>query len=1260
MSGDGEGSEQALAWANIDAKLDLYPDEEGALSNEEIVSLMIDRQIEAEDAIPAEPCKEAMELLERWSLDVEGVDWIGMWREDVDRRRFEAKWDLLERSDKLNDALILGESTPAFKKVMERQITFLTGYVWDEEENKKRKLEGKRPKRNTQDGDWLSVTRSGIDHILGYDATPTTPSYGLSRNPVGLQKDGFAFVCGSSLKGQRKRAKMDTMYAMGLDIDSGAKLEFVVDRAVELKVAVAIYPSWNHKKRGLTLKRDDVLKKLNIATDPTLEQVKDYLRNHGKNRFEEAFIDSVTLVEDHDDWTEIALDTPPIDKFRVIFFLDEPLSFEDLTKKVGTQQAALDLWEDKITGLAQKLLGVHFDTACTDASRLFYTARHAAKKASEHCQCYIIKGEPLKFDDIPTMRKSEYTRRRDGGDNNPFTQADDYRGDRPPEVTLPSGRSLNEWHSKKGKSRFMIADMLESESPDKIRPGGGKSGMVITECPFEHEHSKEGGTGTHATNALDSESDYWTWKCKHASCVGRHKLEFLGEAIKKRWFPEDVLDDETYLLPAEEEEEDDPDVVEDAAADALMEDLLTQASNFDETTRDRQIEALLAAAYEHREIIGDTGRRDLLAALKKSTKLGVPQLTGKWKSVGEAHTAKVLAEDARQRAERKTPDLVSREEATPESVAKAAAAAKWLPFGFIWKDGWFCQMISDKAHKVCREFEVLYCADGKKGSSRTNEVTIRYQHRSASLGIVESTFRLGDGYKDSGTILGRLRNEGLEFAPSAPTEAILMLLKAVDSDREAVYVERSGWLEGREVFVSPTGAVVKKDDDARVYVLDHTMKVANGRAGTLDDAVNAARAALKGRNAKRFLPGFLGGGVGCLVDFLDEELAVIVANEGEAKRGKTTALKAGIAWFAAPAADGLLMTGDVTPTAMEGKAVQASGAMFALDEQGTSKMEAQDEQAAVLQYGNRIGRGRGRTDGSVRDLATWHGCMGMSTERGLLDRLEAEQAKDSKVTIRSGAVSRVFTVSYDDAVKLDREQDKDELAAYDVLAHGGAYGWLGPEFAKALIGLGVDPVRARVSALEKEWGAGHSGAAERVVTTAALFGVAAGVAQEAGLLPSDVDLKTMLAELLDDTIAQRSRHLDTERQALDEVRRNILSMLNHQRIVVVGNTDCIRADIVGYYRPGRDSNGSSALKDREYIIPVDRRGQLSNTATDALVEKLRREDALVEPSERSKFAKSGLWVNTPGESESKKSLRIKGEWVHGDDEDEDEDEGRED
>lgn len=1229
--------------------------------------------------------------------------------ENAARHAAEAKAATEPKPEFFNDAELLGVETPAYLNMLAKPLTFLTGEVW-----------GAKDRRNTQDGDWKTMPMVWQHWLVGGAGTKALPAWGASRHPEGKNKEGNCIVLGSSIGGARKAKAMDEMYAMGLDIDSGARLKDVLAKIKELGLFCLVYTSYNNGKRGLELKRDDVMRKLKIDTDPSIVQVRQYLREHDKNRYEETFIAEVGIVEGKrqtKDGVVIALSTPPLEKFRLIFPLAEPVKLINLAE---TQQAALDLWEDKITGLAQNVLGVNFDTSCTDPSRLFYTARHA--KGSDDWYCAIVRGDPLRFEDVKPMKKSLYTATRNTSD--PFALAgggDD--ADKPPMALTPSGASLNAWHTG-AKDRFQLADLLDTECPDKIRNAGGeKQGTVHTECPFETEHTTEGGTATMAINAIDSESEYWTWFCHHDACQGRHKLQFLEKALADGWFEEELLHSEDYLLPSDDED-DKTDVEkarDKAEADAKGDDYVARIER--ECNADTTADQVWDRIEEAHKAGVSLGKRDEITdALERLTKIKPGQCATIWETLDDEARRKELegtpagefivwaehvtkttpkaeirkkisaaigteaadvwenvrdvlakrsaltatelkqlwtdetakaaraadAAEARKRAAMKTPDYVSLAEATPEAVQAGAAASKWLPRGFTHSGGWFCQT-GEAPLRIAREFEVLYSSDGKKGSTRTNEVAIRYQHRNRKFGIVESTFRIGDTYKDSGTILGRLRNEGLEFAANAPTDAILALLRGVNSDREAVYVERSGWLPERHVYVCPTGEVVKQDGDKCLYVLDHTMRVSAEKAGTLEQAIEAADTALRGRNAKRFLPGFLGGAVGCLADFLEEELAVIVANEGKAKHGKSTALKAGVSWFAMAAADGLLITGNVTATAMEVMAVKASGAMFAPDEQGTSKATAEDEQAMVLQYAGRIGRARGKTDGSLRDVQQWHGCMGMSTEHGLLNRLEAEQAQNSTVDIRSGALSRIFTVNYDSAVTLDRVTDADELAAYDVLAHGGAYGWLGPKFAKALLELGVEAVRGRVSALEAEWGEKRAGAADRVVKTAALFGVAAGITQEAGLLPSDIDLKGMLADLLTETLDQRAHHLDTDRQTLDTLRRNIIRMVNRRQIVAVRSADEARGEVLGYW----DGPASIAadLSTRTYILPVDRLGMLVKTEVSALVEQLRGEGALVLPSEKTKHYKAGFWENTPGEGKKIKSLRVSGNWVHGDDRD---------
>ena len=435
----------------------------------------------------------------------------------------------------INDAELLGRETPAFSRMLDGTAIVLTGQFW-----------APRDRRNTQDGEWETLTTTW-GALTGISADPN--AWSLSHHPIGKRKQGSCIVLGSSCDGARLAKAMDTMYAIGLDVDSGARWDDVVDRVEELGLFCIGYTTYNDGKTELKLKRDDVLRKLGIKRDPTPDEIKQYLSDHVKDRYETEFIDSVEIVDlkaQDRDGTRIVLKTAPLEKFRLIFPLADPITIIDLAE---THEDALRIWEDKITGLARNVLGVHFDTAATDPSRMFYTPRHP--KGAEPISV-IVRGDPLDFRNIPEMSKDAYARNRNA---DPFSVAGGSDGKRQPECRTPSGKSLNDWH-RHAKDRFLLANLIEDTCPNKIRVAGGEAeGHIHIECPFESGHVEAGGTGTMVINSIDSQSEYWTAFCLHDSCQGRDKLEFLEEMLAQRWFDEEMLFDEdgAYLLPPGEE-----------------------------------------------------------------------------------------------------------------------------------------------------------------------------------------------------------------------------------------------------------------------------------------------------------------------------------------------------------------------------------------------------------------------------------------------------------------------------------------------------------------------------------------------------------------------------------------------------------------------------------------------------------------------------------------------------------------------------------
>lgn len=458
-----------------------------------------------------------------------------------------------------NDAELLGVETEGYTALLNEPATLMLGSLY-----------GAKDRRNTQDGDWLPVTQPWAQWLIGGPGDKKNAPWGFTRHPVNKAKEGACVVLGSSIGKARKANAMQTMYAMGLDIDSGASLDSMLDKVEDLGLFCIVYTTHSHGKTLPPLPRDTVIQKLKIKPEELDDsKVREYLRLHDKNRYEESFIAGVKITDARKETKTgevIEVSSPMLDKYRLIFPLAIPVHIRDLAQ---TRGAALDVWEDKITGLARETLGVHFDTSCTDPSRLFFTARHPKDAADWYCA--VVRGEPLRFEDVPTVKKSTYLNTRKP--MNAFDMAGGAAdaGDRPAQAFAPSGASLNDWHSK-AKDRFNMANLLEDLCADRIRRAGNEAqGQVHIECPFESEHSSEGGTACDARNALDSSSGFWTWGCHHDSCRGRHKLAFLEEALRLNWFDEDQLfGDSVYMMGGvdEDEEDDDSDVIEaDAPAD---------------------------------------------------------------------------------------------------------------------------------------------------------------------------------------------------------------------------------------------------------------------------------------------------------------------------------------------------------------------------------------------------------------------------------------------------------------------------------------------------------------------------------------------------------------------------------------------------------------------------------------------------------------------------------------------------------------------
>lgn len=507
--------------------------------------------------------------------------------------------------EKLNDAEILGNTSISLGDFLNQPMVFMTGDLYPGNN-----------RNSTQDGKWKRTELPLIQWISG-----DGKSWGLTVHPEGKTKDGASIVPSENIDGARKDSAVKTMYAIGIDIDSGTSLQHVLDRLVEESIFAIVYTTFSHRKAEFELKHDDVMRKLKIEVSPNRAQVQEYLRVHHSTRFDREFISEIEIVEARKqtkDGLRIVLKTPPVDKFRVVVPLAEPIELADLAPTLAGWK---DVWADAVTGLCRNTLQAHFDVASCDVNRLFYTPRHP--KGDENWYSAVVMGTPLRFEDIEPYSKSRYVQEREP-QGDPFLVGSK-EGNIDQFLMPDSGRSLNDWH-RKFKERFLIADLIEAHAPDRVRVAGGeRPGTLHIECPFEHEHSSSGGTATMVMNPEANEKEVWTIFCRHDSCSGRHKLEFLQQMLEDGLFLEDALFDEEFILlddKAETEEQTD-------SNDPFS--AVDEAAKFDDRTTADDIQRFMKR--QTRLGIDDAVKAAITKKLSEVTALGKSGVNRLWKKV---------------------------------------------------------------------------------------------------------------------------------------------------------------------------------------------------------------------------------------------------------------------------------------------------------------------------------------------------------------------------------------------------------------------------------------------------------------------------------------------------------------------------------------------------------------------------------------------------------------------------------------------------
>lgn len=418
----------------------------------------------------------------------------------------------------LNDAKVSGSDCAEWRALLARPMTFLCP----------EKLNGGAAQKQ-----WKNTSEMAFRWFF-----EKIRKGSLSQHLVRKKKGYFPVVFGAAAIGEgftsRTAKGMKTVEMIGLDMDSGDSYEAALERVAQLGLACVAYTSFNDGATSTYLSKDAVQRVLKLDRTPTEADVRDYLRN----KLQEHILKTVELVgvEHREEGVQLVLSHAPLEKFRLLFPLSEPLSLTNIRSR---HQEGLKVFAGKAKGLAE-LVGVEPDKACFDVSRAFYMPSHPRGKKGK---LNILRGRPVQFGELKDVVSERHRAFGKGGGKKAEGEV--------------AGMSADRWAVKYAKL-FAVEDLIQSEASDKVRTV--KGGLTVVECPYDELHGNAGDPEDSACHVADADGhDGFQWRCKHNSCAEFDRIQMLQKAIADDWFDPEVLREGLYYLDIEEEGRDSDD-----------------------------------------------------------------------------------------------------------------------------------------------------------------------------------------------------------------------------------------------------------------------------------------------------------------------------------------------------------------------------------------------------------------------------------------------------------------------------------------------------------------------------------------------------------------------------------------------------------------------------------------------------------------------------------------------------------------------------
>jgi len=396
---------------------------------------------------------------------------------------------------------------------------------------------------------------------------------------------------------------------------------------------------------------------------------------------------------------------------------------------------------------------------------------------------------------------------------------------------------------------------------------------------------------------------------------------------------------------------------------------------------------------------------------------------------------------------------------------------------------------------LCGAFEIIGASRDPNGREWGKHLRWRDADGRTHVQLVSDAALQGD----PSPLCQSLASEGLRIARNGQRHLADYLAGARVKGRVTI-VQRTGWhdIGGRAVFVLPHGAIGPRGGEQ--VVLDAAAHGPYESRGSLRDWQDGVGALASGHA----LP------VLAISAALAGPLLSLARQEGGgvhfcglSSKGKTTLLlMAASVYGRGEAGGGYVRAWRATANGLEGAAASATDTALVLDELG--QVDARDAAAALYALSNGGGKVRAARDGGLREPKSWRVMFISSGEIPTETKLSEDRGRKP----RAGQMVRLLDIPADRGFGVfDRagpDGDAAKLAKACKLAAVSAYGVVGPEFVRRIMGEGVtgDIVRGMVADFSaRNVPAGCDGQIDRAAHRLGLIAAAGELATALGVTP---------------------------------------------------------------------------------------------------------------------------------------------------------------